>query len=82
MDNVYLITTTEIYRVDTAIEAQKLIDEAKNDNRFTLSKYTNEYKERKAKGEIIDEYYKVTLTRQFNDIREPESQINISYETA
>lgn len=80
MDNTYLITTTEIYRVDTAIEAQKLIDEAKNDNRFTLSKYTNEYKERKAKGEIIDEYYKVTLVKTFTDIREPETQVKITYE--
>lgn len=80
MDNTYLITTTEIYRVDTAIEAQKLIDEAKNDNRFTLSKYTNEYKERKAKGEIIDEYYKVTLVKTFTDIKEPETQVKIIYE--
>lgn len=80
MDNTYLITTTEVYRVDTAIEAQKLIDDAKNDNRFVLSKYTNEYKERKAKGEIIDEYYKVTLVKTFTDIREPETQVKITYE--
>lgn len=76
----YLITTTEVYRVDTETEAQELINEAKKDNYFTLSKYTSEYKERKAKGEVIDDYYKVSLTKTFSDIKEPGLQITISYE--
>lgn len=76
----YLITTTEVYRVDTEAEAQELINEAKKDNYFTLSKYTSEYKERKAKGEVIDDYYKVSLTKTFSDIKEPGLQITISYE--
>jgi hypothetical protein len=76
----YLITTTEVYRVDTEAEAQELINEAKQDNYFTLSKYTSEYKERKAKGEVIDDYYKVSLTKTFSDIKEPGLQITISYE--
>lgn len=76
----YLVTTTEVYRVDTEKEAQDLIDEAKKDGRFTLSKYTSEYKERKAKGEVIDDYFRVSLVKTFNDIKEPESQVTISYE--
>lgn len=76
----YLITTTEVYRVDTEAEAQELINEAKQDKYFTLSKYTSEYKERKAKGEVIDDYYKVSLTKTFSDIKEPGLQITISYE--
>lgn len=76
----YLITTTEVYRVDTEAEAQELINEAKKDNYFTLSKYTSEYKERKAKGEVVDDYYKVSLTKTFSDIKEPGLQITISYE--
>ena len=76
----YLITSVETYRVDTENEAKALIEEAKADSHSILSKYTSEYKERKAKGEIIDEYFKVTLTRQFTDIKEPESQVAISYE--
>ncbi len=76
----YLITTTEVYRGDTEAEAQGLINEAKQDNYFTLSKYTSEYKERKAKGEVIDDYYKVSLTKTFSDIKEPGLQITISYE--
>lgn len=76
----YLVTTTEVYRVDTEKEAQDLIDEAKKDGRFTLSKYTSEYKERKAKGEVIDDYFRVSLVKTFNDIKEPESQVTVSYE--
>lgn len=76
----YLITTVETYRVDTESEAKALIEQAKQDNHSILSKYTSEYKERKAKGEVIDEYFKVTLTRQFDDIKEPSSQVEISYE--
>lgn len=75
----YLITTTEVYRVDTEAEAQALIEAAKADNHFILNKYVSEYKERKSKGEVIDEYFKVSLVKSFTDIREPDSQVNIEY---
>ena len=35
----YLITTTEIYRVDDEIEVQNLIEEAKHDPMYNLVKY-------------------------------------------
>ena len=76
----YLISTTETYRVDTEAEAKELIESAKQDTHSTLTKYTSEYKERKAKGEVIDEFFKVQLVRAFTDIKEPEDQIAISYE--
>ena len=76
----YLITTTEIYRVDDEIEVQNLIEEAKHDPMCTLIKYNREYKEKKSKGEVVDEWYKVTLVKSFNDEKEPERRINISYE--
>lgn len=75
----YLITTTEVYRVDTEPEAQALIEAAKADNHFILNKYISEYKERKSKGEIIDEFYKVSLVKTFTDIKEPETQVSIEY---
>lgn len=75
----YLITTTEVYRVDTEAEAQALIEAAKADNHFILNKYVSEYKERKSKGEVIDEYFKVSLVKSFTDIREPDSQVSIEY---
>ena len=75
----YLTTTVETYRVDSELEAVNLIEEAKRDKTYILGKYTNEHKERKSKGEVIEEYYKVTLTKLFNDITEPYTQVDIEY---
>lgn len=76
----YLVSTTETYRVDTESEATRVIEEAKQDGSYVLGKYTSEHKERKSKGEVIDEYWKLTLTKLFNDIKEPDSIVNVSYE--
>lgn len=76
----YLITVTETYRVDTEEEAARLIEESKNNSKYTLAKYSSVHKERKQKGEIIDEYEKVSLTKVFADEKEPYGIINISYE--
>ena len=76
----YLVSTIETYRVDTETEATRIIEEAKNDNAYVLGKYTNEHKERKSKGEIIDEYWKLSLTKIFNDIKEADTIVNIEYE--
>lgn len=75
----YLVSTIETYRVDTEAEAMKMIEDAKHDNAYALKKYTNEYKERTAKGEIIDEYWKLTLTKTFNDIKDTGTPIIIDY---
>lgn len=75
----YLIQTVETYRVDKEDEAKRMIEEAKSDNHFILKKYSSEYKERKQKGEVIDTYYKVTLTKAFTDEKEPEFRTEISY---
>ena len=76
----YLVSTTETYRVDTESEATQAIEEAKQDNSYILGKYTNEHKERKSKGEVVDEYWKLTLTKLFNDIKEADTPVTVSYE--
>ena len=76
----YLVSTTETYRVDTETEATQAIEEAKADNTYVLGKYTSEHKERRAKGEVVDEYWKLTLTKLFNDIKEADTQVSITYE--
>lgn len=76
----YLITTTEVYRVDTENEVENLITEAKEDTSFNLIKYNREHKERKKGGEIIDEWYKVTLVKGFTDEKDPITQTYITYE--
>lgn len=78
--NKYLITATEVYRVSTQSEVDSIIEKAKNDDSFQLVKYNCEYKERKAKGEIIDDWYKLTLIKSFNDEKDPERYVEVTYE--
>lgn len=75
----YLTQVTETYRIDTEEQVISTIEEAKNDTRFTLVKHTSQYKERKSKGEVIDAWYKVTLTKQFTDEKEPDATVTINY---
>ena len=75
----YLLNVVETYRVDTETEVEIMLEQAKNSPEFTLVKYTSEKKERKQKGEIIDEWFKVSLHKAFNDEREPCDVVNINY---
>lgn len=76
----YLVSSTEVYRVDSEEEAKALIEETKEKTIGVLSKYGCVHKERKSKGEIIDEWYQVTLNQHFNEEKEPDSEIEINYE--
>ena len=76
----FLISTTEVHRVGTQGEVDQMIEEAKQDNNFILTKYSTEVKEVKEKKEVVDTYYKVTLVKSFTDIKEPEFQTKITYE--
>lgn len=76
----YLINVVETYRFDTEREATEFIDAAKRNPGFTLVKYSNEQKERKEKGEVVDEWRRVTLWKTFNDEKEPEAEVNVIYE--
>ena len=75
----YLCQTQEIYRVDSEAEAANLIEAAKKDNTFTLLKSSTEYKTIKAKGEIVDEYWKTTLVKHFTDLKEPDCTVSVNY---
>jgi hypothetical protein len=76
----YLVSTVETYRVDSASEVEQILEEAKNANKYVLTKYNCESKEQKAKGEVIDSWYRLTLTKSFNEEKEPSADIEISYE--
>ncbi len=76
----YLIQTTEVYRVDNESEAKALIEETKEEDISNLKKYNCEYKNQKAKGEVVQEWYRVTLTKSFADEKEPEESVSINYE--
>jgi hypothetical protein len=76
----YLINVTEVYRVDTEGEASELIKEAKEDTSYALTKYSTVKKERKSKGEIIDEWHQVILVKRFNEEKEPSEFVTVTYE--
>jgi len=75
----YLCQVQEVYRVDSEAEAAALIEEAKSDHRFTLLKSSTEYKTVKAKGEIVDEYWKTTLVKHFTELKEPDRTVEVNY---
>ena len=75
----YLIKVTEQYRCDTENEAKNLIEEAKRNNQYTVIKSSNEIKNVKQKGEIIDEWHRVLITKSFTSEKEPDVQIQAEY---
>lgn len=75
----FLIKTTEEHRADSESEAAELIDDAKHDSRYILAKYSSVKKEKKQKGEVVDDYYIVTLVKVFDDPKEPSGEATVEY---
>ena len=67
----YLIKRTDIFRVDTETEAKTFIEEQKKNSDCELTKYSTELRQTKVKGEIVDEWFRVTLVKSFNNEKEP-----------
>jgi hypothetical protein len=76
----YLINSTDVYRVATVEDVERLHEELKNDSHFSLASFSYKTKTVKAKGEIIDEYQLVTAKKLFNIEKEPDTFIEIQYE--
>ena len=78
----YLISTVEIYRVDSEPEVEIMLEQAKSAHEFELKKYTSEKKEKKDRktGEITESYYKVALYKAFNDEKDAYIEVDIDYE--
>lgn len=73
----YLVESTEVYRVDNENDAKELIEQAKK--RSVVSKYSCVYKEKKAKGEVEDSWYRVTITKKWTSEKEPDSCTKVTY---
>ena len=63
----YLVKVTEQYRCDSENEAISLIEEAKKSDQYTVIKSSDEIKNVKQKGEIVDEFHRVIITKEFNE---------------
>lgn len=77
--SIYLIKTTEQYRCDTEAEAKTILEEAKQSHDYTVIKTSSEIKTLKQKGEIVDEWRRVAITKEFTSEKEPIAQFNVEY---
>lgn len=75
----YLTKVVETYRLSSEREVETFLKELKEDDRFTIAKYSSQKKEKKSKGEIIDEWIRFEITKLFNEEVEPDSEIEIDY---
>jgi hypothetical protein len=75
--SVHLIKTVETYRCDTETEAKDFIESQRHSGIYILEKHSSEIKSRKEKGEIVDEWYRVSVTKSFDDEKEPIKNIDI-----
>ena len=61
-----MLKQTDVYRVDTEEEAMDMIQEFKdNQGAYTLTKSGYVMKTKKAKGEIVDQWYITTLEKSY-----------------
>lgn len=77
--SIYLVKTTDVYRVDSVSEVEQFHKDLKGDPHFELESFAYQQKQVKQKGEIVDEYCLVTVKKKFNDPKEPTSDVSITY---
>ena len=77
--SIYLVKTTDVYRVDSVGEVEQFHKDLKGDPHFELESFAYQQKQVKQKGEIVDEYCLVTVKKKFNDPKEPTSDVSIDY---
>lgn len=78
----YLISTTNTYRVANVEEALALRSELQRSDWGTLSSFTYAVKEVKSKGEIVDEFVVVKAKMDFNNVKEPEFDVDVFYDSS
>ena len=77
----HLIEVTEVYSADTGNGAIQMIQDAKESSQYTLKKQSYTYKELKQKAEVVDCWWKVSLTKVFDNEKEPTGCATIEYNT-
>ena len=75
----YLIKTTEVYRIDHENDLKNFLEEAKQDPKYELIKYSSQHKELKKQGEVLDDWFQVQLVKAFTDEKEPDRQVKVHY---
>lgn len=76
----YVISDTTVYRVPDVTAVEELHQELLDDGSFQLVGFSYKTKQIKVKGEVVEEYQVVTAKRIFNEEKDPEYKVDISYE--
>ena len=67
------LKVTEEFRVETEDEARAMVDKYQQEGfnkGFSITKWSADFKTKKAKGEVIDQGYLLKITSQFSDFWE------------
>lgn len=75
-----LVKVVETYRLSNEKEVENFLKELKEDPTFEVSKYSSTKKEKKQKGEVVDEWIRFEVTKLFNDESDPVDDITIQYQ--
>ena len=68
-----LVQTVEVYKITNEAEVEEFINQEKKkaeDEGYILKGYSSEHKEKKSKGEVIDEAEQVKLTKVYGNFWE------------
>ena len=75
----YLIKTIEEWRTPNMAAADEREAEFRKDPTYSVLKCVKTEKNRKVKGEIVDEWVLMQTTKVFNDVREPDNNVRPEY---
>lgn len=56
------------YNIDEEVEADDLVEKAKQDHDYKITKTEKKLKVVKSKGQVIDQYYIISITQELIDI--------------
>ncbi|AXF52465.1 MAG: hypothetical protein [Caudoviricetes sp.] len=76
----YLIKSVETYRLPTETAVEQFLNKLKEDPIFEVIKYTSTKKDIKERNEIVESFYRVEVTKVFNEEKFPDSEIEVIYE--
>lgn len=79
--NKYLVSATEVYRVDNEESAAALIDEAKAETKYILAKYSSVKKEKRLRVKLSMNGIKSLLLK-IQWWKDPISNIDVNYEVS
>lgn len=76
----YLLSVTETYRVDTVEEVEQMHEDFVQAEHYDLMSFSYKTKQKKSKGEIVEEYQVVSAKKIFNDEKDIAGDYEVNYQ--